>query len=164
MYCVTNSYLLSTSLKLSSYQLAAGARVLQSKGVTAVVHGCWVGIHSYMSYCNWLVGSHHHLIGYQGLCVWPGDVNWLASGELSMTGLHACKVGTNRLNIDSISVTLDQKCTECISSSSLSSYNPFQPVKIVCFNNVSDTVFILHLSFLCCFHDVRIHVSLVRFS
>ena len=37
---VTNSYLLSTRLKLSSYQLVVGARVLQFKGLTAVVHGC----------------------------------------------------------------------------------------------------------------------------
>ena len=40
LVCVTNSYLLSTRLKLSSYQLAVGPRVLQFKGVTAVVHGC----------------------------------------------------------------------------------------------------------------------------
>ena len=39
---VNNSYLdlFSTSLKLSSYQLAVGARVLPTKGVTAVIHGC----------------------------------------------------------------------------------------------------------------------------
>ena len=34
-----NSYILSTSLKLTSYQLVVGARGLQSKGMTAVVHG-----------------------------------------------------------------------------------------------------------------------------
>ena len=37
---VTNFYLLSTSLKLSSYQLAVGARVLQSNRVTTVARGC----------------------------------------------------------------------------------------------------------------------------
>ena len=45
---VTNSYLLSTSLKLNSNQLAVGARVLQSKGVTTVVNVC-----SFMLGPNW---------------------------------------------------------------------------------------------------------------
>ena len=44
--------------------------------------------------------------------------------------LHVHKVGANCLNAGLVLTELGQKCTQGISSSSLSSYNPFQPATV----------------------------------